>query len=93
MTTTPVQPGHSLPSTRPPGWSLKAVARVSLIALSALPALPVQMLIVRFAPSRSQAIPQWFHRLVCRVRTHAPEPWEADRPHDHAHSPHGARTA
>jgi lyso-ornithine lipid O-acyltransferase len=68
MTTKRVPPPPPPPSLpRPPGWSPKAVARVSLIALSALPALPVQMLIVRFAPSRSQVIPQWFHRLVCRV--------------------------
>jgi 1-acyl-sn-glycerol-3-phosphate acyltransferase len=50
-----------------PRWSPKALARVALIALGALPALPVQMLIVRFAPARSQIIPRWFHRLVCRV--------------------------
>jgi 1-acyl-sn-glycerol-3-phosphate acyltransferase len=48
-------------------WSLKAVARVATIGLAALPLLPLQMLIVRFRPDRSEVIPQLFHRIVCRV--------------------------
>ncbi len=61
----PVMRTDARSSTR--GWTLRAVLKVTAIAALTLPALPVQMALVRFAPSRAGVLPHWYHRQVCRV--------------------------
>ncbi|MGL4441713.1 MAG: lysophospholipid acyltransferase family protein [Bosea sp. (in: a-proteobacteria)] len=50
-----------------PRWSAKARLQVTLIGMVALPLLPVQILITRFAPVSSHHIPLFFHRAVRRI--------------------------
>lgn len=50
-----------------PVWTTKAIFRVGLIGLFALPFMPVQMLIVRFFPAHIHHLAHLFHRVVCRV--------------------------
>jgi 1-acyl-sn-glycerol-3-phosphate acyltransferase len=71
---TPAKPPapRAVPASAPPApptdrWTVPAVAKVLAIALASLPALPLQWLVLRFAPERSHHIPQLFHRVVCRV--------------------------
>jgi lyso-ornithine lipid O-acyltransferase len=50
-----------------PRWTAKATLRAGLIGLIALPLLPVQLLVGRFAPALKHHIPLLFHRAVCRI--------------------------
>jgi 1-acyl-sn-glycerol-3-phosphate acyltransferase len=53
-----------LPGSR---WTAKAVARLGLIGLAAMPLVPAQMLVAKAMPRRSHVIPRLFHRMVCRI--------------------------
>jgi 1-acyl-sn-glycerol-3-phosphate acyltransferase len=48
------------------GFAPGAVLRLSALAMGMVALMPVQMLVMRVAPSRGAAIPRLFHRLTCR---------------------------
>ncbi len=57
----------SAPPAHRPRWTAKAVARLGLIGAVCVVVIPLQMVVSRLAPSRALALPQLFHRFVCRV--------------------------
>ncbi|MBA4268117.1 MAG: 1-acyl-sn-glycerol-3-phosphate acyltransferase [Methylobacterium sp.] len=55
------------------GLAPGAILRLTALAMGMVALMPVQMLVMRVAPSRGAAIPRLFHRLTCRclgVRRH-----------------------
>ncbi|MDP3254359.1 MAG: lysophospholipid acyltransferase family protein [Bosea sp. (in: a-proteobacteria)] len=48
------------------GLAPGAVLRLTALAMGMVALMPVQMLVMRVAPSRGAAIPRLFHRLTCR---------------------------
>jgi 1-acyl-sn-glycerol-3-phosphate acyltransferase len=50
-----------------PRWTAAAAAKIALIALACLVALPAHGLILRFAPRQGLLLPRHFHRFVCKV--------------------------
>lgn len=63
--------------------ALRASAVLTGFMLITLPLMPIQALLVAFAPSWARALPHWYHRKVCRivgVRLHIEGEVPRDRP-------------
>lgn len=74
---------HPNPSPLHQGGRLRAVLILAGFAALTFPLMPVQALLVRFAPRQARTFPHWYHRQVCRllgIRLHIEGAVATDRP-------------